>query len=156
MRCPLRIILLCLLVAICCVHHAQAATPVNIQTCTTTPTTGGLIGCPTANVVFAAVAPSTLVRSQVAGAQGWRAFSTLTPADSVVSATDGGWHPLSSLTVATLTPPVTPPVVTPPVTVPATQSVTITSADNPQLTVTFMGVPTPGCFTVNAKQVCVP
>ena len=150
--------LLCLLL----VSSAFAGSPVNLQQCSVTPSTGGLIGCPTANVSFAPVAPTTLVRSQVAGAQAWRAFSTLQPADLVVSSADGGWHALSSITPALLpvsTPPpvVTPPVTPPPVvTPPPTQNVVITSLDNPQLIVTFSGVPNPGCFMVGATKVCVP
>lgn len=104
------------LLAMCAVSHA--ATSVNLQTCTVTPTSGGLIGCPTASVSFAPVAPTTLVRSQVAGAQGWRPFSTLKPTDSVVSA-DGQWHVLSSITPA-LQPTSPPPVVIPPVVPPPT------------------------------------
>lgn len=37
-----------------------------------------------------------------------------------------------------------------------TQSVVITSVDNPQLIVTFTVLPVPACFTVGLKQVCVP
>jgi hypothetical protein len=147
MRCRLKTVFTALVLMLASLGAFAA---VNIQTCTTTPTTGGLIGCPTANVVFAPVAPTTLVRSAVNGAQAWRPFSTLQPADQVVSATDGAWHALNTLTVATTT---TPPVTTPPAT---TQTVTITRVDEPDTSVTFMGVPVPGCFTINAKQVCVP
>lgn len=153
-------ILLCLLAAVsCAAEPAPAATAVNLQTCTVTPTTGGLMGCPTADVVFAPVAPTTLVRSAVSGSQGWRAFSTLAPADSVVL-NDGTWHALSTLTVAQApstppTPPVTPPPVVPPP-VPTTQDVTITSQDLPAQPVVFKAAPVPACFTVNAKQICVP
>jgi len=37
-----------------------------------------------------------------------------------------------------------------------TQSVIITSVDNPQLIVTFTVLPVPACFTLGLKQVCVP
>lgn len=90
---------------------AFAGTPVNLQQCSVTPSTGGLIGCPTANISFGPVAPTTLVRSQVNGAQAWRAFNTLQPADLVVTP-DGAWHTLSAITPALVvipTPPVTPP-----------------------------------------------
>ncbi len=95
---------------------ARAATAVNLQVCTVTPGASGLIGCPAASVTFAAVTPTSLVRSQVNGVQGWRAFANLQPVDQVV-AQDGAWHALGSLTVAMLTPPpvTIPPVTTPPV-----------------------------------------
>jgi hypothetical protein len=119
----MKIILATLIAALMSLHApARAATAVNLQVCTVTPGSSGLIGCPAANVAFAAVTPTTLVRSQVNGVQGWRAFANLQPADMVVSA-DGAWHALSTLTVATVPtstpiPPVTtPPVVTPPVVV---------------------------------------
>jgi hypothetical protein len=38
----------------------------------------------------------------------------------------------------------------------ATQSVVIASVDYPGETVSFGSVPVPACFTINAKQVCVP
>ena len=144
------------------IPRAEAA--VNLQTCTVTPGAPlptSLLGCPPPNVSFAAVAPTTLVRSSVSGQQGWRAFSTLKPADLVVSGIDGGWHPLSTLTVALLmtpTPPVvTPPPVTPPVVPPAqSQSVTITSTDAPQMSVKLTGLPVPACFTIGTKTVCTP
>jgi hypothetical protein len=125
-----------------------AATAVNLQTCTTTPTTGGLLGCPTANVVFAPVAPTTWVRSVVAGTQGWRAYSTLKPTDQVYT---GVWVLLSAITVA-----LQPTSTMPPATTAATQDVTIVSSDLPAQPVVFKGAPVPACFTVNAKQVCVP
>lgn len=37
-----------------------------------------------------------------------------------------------------------------------TQSVVITSVDNPQLIVTFTVLPVPACFTVGLEKVCVP
>ena len=116
----MKILLACFLAAMACAAvPSRAATAVNIQTCAVAPTTGGLVGCPTAQVNFEPVAPTTLVRSQVGGIQGWRAFSTLTSVDSVVSQADGGWHVLSTITVAlqpptTPTQPITPPPVIPP------------------------------------------
>ena len=121
----MKILLTCFLAAMACAAvPSHAATAVNIQTCAVTPTSGGLVGCPTAQVNFEPVSPTTLVRSQVGGIQGWRAFSTLTPADSVVSQADGGWHVLSTITVAlqpttTPTQPVTPPPATAPPVAPA-------------------------------------
>lgn len=146
----MKVILACLLSASFAVCTAHAATPVNLQQCAVTPTTGGLLGCPTASVTFGPVSPSTLVRSGVNSAQGWRVFSSLNSADSVY-AQDGSWHILSTITPALGS---TPPPVTPPAT--ATQSVVITSLDNPQMIVTFTGVPVPGCFTLNTAKVCTP
>lgn len=153
MRCHLKTVFTAVLLMLVSLGAAAA---VNIQSCTVTPTTGGLLGCPTGNAVFVPVGPTTLVRSAVNGAQGWRAFNTLQPADQVYT---GAWVTLSTISVAqsSAPPPVPPPpVVPPPVVPPPTQSVVITSTDNPQLVVTFTGIPTPGCFTINAKQVCVP
>lgn len=115
----MKIILATLIAALMALHApARAATSVNLQVCTVTPGAGGLIGCPAASVTFAAVTPTSLVRSQVNGVQGWRAFANLQPADQVV-AQDGAWHALSTLTVAISTPPpvTVPPVTTPPITV---------------------------------------
>lgn len=150
------------------VRHVQAGTSVSLQTCTVAPSTGGLLGCPSANVMFAPVGPATLVRSAVKGIQGWRAFSTLQPSDSVWTAV-GGWQVLSTLSPVLATvpviappaslPPVLPPALPPPPAVPAVpavQSVTFTSVDSPNVSVTFMQVPVPGCFSVGVKQVCVP
>jgi len=136
-----------------------AGAAVNLQTCTVTPTSGGLIGCPLPSVVFAPVSPTTLVRSQVAGVQGWRPFSALKPVDSVVSA-DGQWHTLSSITPA-LQPSTTP---SPPVIVPPPPSltqdvlITLVGGTAPQ-SVVFSGVSVPACFAIGpvpAKQVCLP
>jgi|ERR1700761_2365985 len=106
-------IVLTLLVATALV---RAATPVNIQSCAVAPSSSvGLMGCPTTSVKFAPVSPTTLVRSAVNGIQGWRAFNTLQPADLVVPQTDGQFHALSTVSVAT-TAPVTPVTPTPPAT----------------------------------------
>src|SRR5882757_3614686 len=151
------IILLCLLATLAFGRPTHAA--VNLQTCTVPPTSGGLIGCPTASVSFAPVTSTTLVRSIVANAQGFRAFNSLKSSD-IVYAQDGQWHTLSSITVAlqpTSTPP--PPVVVPPP--PSlTQDVLITLVGGtaPQ-SVVFSGVSVPACFAIGpqpAKQVCLP
>lgn len=109
------LILLCLLVASLYARSSHAS--VNLQTCAVTPTSGGLVGCPNASVSYTPVSSATLVRSQVAGVQGWRPYSTLNPADMVVAQSDGSWHALGSLAVATATstPPITPVPPTPPV-----------------------------------------
>lgn len=111
----MKILLACFLaVMACAVVPAHAAT-LTLQTCAAVPTTGGVAGCPSASVAFTPVAPTSLVRSQVHGVQGWRAFSNLAPADEVYAA-DGAWHVLSTITAALApTSPVPPPVVTPPV-----------------------------------------
>lgn len=151
---------LCALVAaflltMCAVSHA--ATAVNLQTCAVTPTTGGLMGCTVTR--FAPVAPETLVRSIVNGGQGWRAFSTLTPSDTVY-ASDGTWHALSALTVA-LQPTSTPPptqVVPPPPSLTQDVLITLVGGTAPQ-SVVFSGVSVPACFAIGpppAKQVCLP
>lgn len=97
---------------------ALAVTPVNLQQCSKLSTaTPAVIGCPNANISFGPVAPTTLVRSIVSGAQGWRAFNTLKLTDQVNVGGSNPWVPLSSITPnpdSTPTPPVTPPVVTPP------------------------------------------
>lgn len=130
-----------------------AATPVNLQTCTVVPTTGGIAGCPSANAVMGPVAPSSWVRSIVGGQQAFRPFSTLTPADYVWA---GSWQLLGSITPALQSTSTPPPVVTPPVQPPATQSVVITSVDAPSTSVTFTNIPVPGCFTLNTTRVCIP
>jgi hypothetical protein len=84
----------------------SAATALNLQQCSALGS-GGLMGCPTAHVSMDAVAPTTLVRSIVANAQGWRTYSTLMPTDTVYGA-DGQWHVLNTITVATRTTPTTP------------------------------------------------
>lgn len=136
------------------------AAPVNLQTCTVAPTTGGVAGCPTASLIAAPVTPTTWTRSIVNNIQAFRPFSTLKPADFVWA---GSWQPLGSITPALATiPPVTiPPVVTPPVT-PQVQDVTITlvGALAPQ-SVVFSGVASPACFALNVpaappKQICLP
>lgn len=43
-----------------------------------------------------------------------------------------------------------------PVPLPTTQTVVISSVDNPQFTMTYQGAAVPACFTVNAAKVCVP
>jgi hypothetical protein len=160
----LKILLACLLAAMACASAAtHAATAVNLQTCAVTPTAGGLVGCPTAQVNFSPVAPTTLVRSSVNGVQGWRAFSTLTPTDLVVAAPDFGWHALNTITVAlqpptTPTPPVTPPVTPPPIVL---SNITLTvdgqTAFEP---VVFMQLPGGSCFTlsdgVHTAHACMP
>lgn len=103
-------ILLALLLTVAFAHSAHAAA-VNLQTCTVTPTSGGVAGCPSVDVTYAPVSATTLVRSQVNNIQGWRAFSTLLPNDQVYAA-DGSWHVLGGLTVARSAP--APPVTTPP------------------------------------------
>lgn len=134
-----------------------AGAAVNLQTCTVTPTSGGVAGCPTANLAFAPVSPSSWVRSVVNGTQAFRPFSTLKPADTVWT---GSWQPLSAITPA-LQPstPVPAPVVVPPA--PSlTQDVLITLVGGtaPQ-SVVFSGVSVPACFAIGpapAKQVCLP
>lgn len=148
-------IMLCVAVA-----STHAAVPITLQTCAAPPTTGGVMGCQ--QVLFAAVAPTTLVRSSVTGVQGWRAFSTLQKADSVY-AQDGSWHVLSSITPALLAPPVViPPVVTPP---PAATPVkyTVSWQKNAQEALTSeFSLPSnvTQCFTVAAgthsAQICLP
>jgi len=161
----LKILLACFVAALTCAASiAHAANAVNLQTCAVTPTTGGLVGCPTAQVNFAPVAPTTLVRSQINGVQGWRAFSTLTPADSVVSQADGSWHVLSSITVALQpapTPP--PPAVPPPVTAPPIVLSNITVSVDGQTAfepVVFMQLPGGSCFTLtdgtHTAHACMP
>jgi len=72
--------------------HAHAAP---VQICKTIPTgSTGLMGCPPGSVVFDTPAPSSLVRSQVSGVQGWRMLSTLAPADLVY--TGVSWVSLSA------------------------------------------------------------
>lgn len=109
-------ILLCLLAALVFAKPAHSAA-LNLQTCTVTPTTGGIAGCPAANALFGPVAPTTLVRSQPTsnGPQGWRAFSSLKSTDQVY-AQDHAWHTLSTVqpSLAQTPAPGSPPVVTPP------------------------------------------
>lgn len=95
-------------------QDAKAAAPLNLQTCIITPTTGGVAGCPFADVLLAPVGPTSLVRSTVNNAQGWRPFSSLHALDQVYAA-DGAWHVLGTITPA-LQPstPLPPPVVTTP------------------------------------------
>lgn len=124
----MKIILACLLAAAAFACTRAHAATVNLQVCTVTPGSGGLVGCPAASVAFAAVMPTSLVRSQVNGVQGWRAFANLTPVDQVVSQ-DGAWHALSTLTVATV--PVSTPI--PPVTTPPVQSPPVVVSVPPQV-----------------------
>lgn len=107
----MKILLACLLLAATCAcERSHAGTPLNLQVCTTTPGSGGLVGCPLANVSFAPVSAASRVRSQVNAVQGWRAFSSLTASDAVY-AQDGAWHTLSTITPALTS---IPPVSTPP------------------------------------------
>lgn len=95
--------------------HAAGASATNVQVCTSAPVGSvGLMGCITGNVVFQMPQPTSLVRSQVKGVQGWRAFNTLAPTD-LVYAQDGQWHAVSTLGTGV---PQQPPATTPPVTPP--------------------------------------
>jgi hypothetical protein len=158
-------LLLCLIAALA-FASTKVHAAVNLQTCTVTPTSGGVMGCPEGSYGFAAVSPSSLVRSQVNRIQGWRAFNSLSSTDQVY-ASDYAWHSLGSITPALqTTSPSTPPVTPPPVVIPPTgllvQSVTITlvGGQAPQAVV-FSAVASPACFALSTptgpyKQICMP
>lgn len=113
----MKILLACLIAALTyAAPRAHAAAPLTLQTCTVAPTStaiGSVAGCPGGSFLFAAVAPATLVRFQVSGVQGWRAFNALSPTDQVY-ASDYAWHVLASITPALQPPSTAPPVTLPP------------------------------------------
>jgi len=138
----------------------MAATPVNLQTCSATLSPdAGLLGCPQPSVSFAPVSSTTLVRSIVANAQGFRAFNSLKSSDTVY-AQDGQWHTLSSITPALQPTSILPPpvVVPPPPSLTQDVLITLVGGTAPQ-SVVFSGVNVPACFAIGsapAKQVCLP
>jgi hypothetical protein len=111
----------------------SAHAAVNLQTCSVTPTSGGVMGCPTVSMTFTPVSSTSLVRSQVNSIQGWRPFNTLAANDEVYTA-DGNWHTLSSIQPAlqpiTPAPPIPPGVQTPPATVWVSMNWTCSIANN--------------------------
>jgi hypothetical protein len=156
MKHPIPVLILCLGLLLLAVS-AHAA--VNLQTCSVTPTLGGVMGCPSASMTFTPVSSTSLVRSQVNSIQGWRPFNTLAASDEVYTA-DGTWHTLSSIQPALqpITPVPLPVIVPPPANLTQDVLITLVGGNAPQA-VMFAGVPVPACFSIGpapSKQVCLP
>lgn len=133
------------------VSHALGATPTLL--CTSAKT-GDPANLCTAGLTWGVpVGGTDMVKTIVASQQVWEPYSTLTANSPVQNGAVGGWSTLPLLGIALFSslPPV-PPV--PPA--PTMQSVTITSTDEPVMSVRLTGLPIPACFTINATKVCVP
>lgn len=148
------ILLIACMLALCAIA-SHGATPQPVQICTVTPAaSGGLMGCPTTAVVFAVPKnPTDRLRSQVGGYQQWLPYSAVTANTTLYGGTPAMWQSPAALGLALLpAAPVIPPVVPPA----ATQTVIISSVDNPQFAITYQGAAVPACFNINTKQICVP
>ena len=153
-----------LIVSLMVVAIARAATPDQIQSCSTLAPSGytgsTLVGCPVTNVGWGPALTTNLVRTITPTGQGWVAFNKLTPSSSIVRKSTGKWDILSNVTLTPAPTAPAPPVVTPPPPPPADVTVSVDGALTYE-PVVYSQLPSGACFTLTGSNgktahVCLP